>query len=78
MTLLTVWDENNASTPELQTRDAAVITEVLGTLGARFSRWELKELSAEVTLTPACPQPTVEVEGISVAQPVTAAIQFTG
>jgi 1,2-dihydroxy-3-keto-5-methylthiopentene dioxygenase len=34
MTLLTVWDENNASTPELQTRDAAVITEVLGTLGA--------------------------------------------
>ncbi|CAD6006208.1 acireductone dioxygenase [Agreia sp. COWG] len=49
MTLLTVWDENNASIPELQTRDAEVITRVLATLGARFSRWELKELPAEPT-----------------------------
>jgi hypothetical protein len=38
----------------------------------------VQELSADVSLNPACPQPTVEVEGISVAQAVTAAIQFTG
>jgi 1,2-dihydroxy-3-keto-5-methylthiopentene dioxygenase len=49
MTLLTVWDEAKPETPELRTRDAATITEVLAGLGARFSRWELKQLSADPT-----------------------------
>jgi 1,2-dihydroxy-3-keto-5-methylthiopentene dioxygenase len=49
MTLLTVWNDNDPSTPELQTRDADTIREVLAGLGARFSRWDLKELSAEPT-----------------------------
>ena len=44
MTLLTVWNDNDPSTPELQTRDFDTIHDVLAGLGARFSRWELKEL----------------------------------
>jgi 1,2-dihydroxy-3-keto-5-methylthiopentene dioxygenase len=68
MTLLTVWDENNASTPELQTRDAAVITEVLSTLGARFSRWELKELSAEPTQDEVLAAYREEIDAVNEAQ----------
>ncbi|SDY57850.1 1,2-dihydroxy-3-keto-5-methylthiopentene dioxygenase [Herbiconiux ginsengi] len=49
MTLLTVWNDNDPSTPELQTRDADTIREVLAGLGARFSRWELKELPENPT-----------------------------
>ena len=49
MTLLTVWNDNDPQTPELQTRDAETIREVLAGLGARFSRWELKDLPAEPT-----------------------------
>jgi 1,2-dihydroxy-3-keto-5-methylthiopentene dioxygenase len=45
MTLLTVWDENEPTTPELQTRDYDTILSVLTPLGVRFSRWELKPLS---------------------------------
>jgi len=45
MTLLTVWNDNDPQTPELQTRDADTIRDVLAGLGARFSRWELQELS---------------------------------
>ncbi|CAN5296172.1 acireductone dioxygenase [soil metagenome] len=44
MTLLTVWSTTDSSTPELQTRDAESIRETLAGIGARFSRWELKEL----------------------------------
>jgi 1,2-dihydroxy-3-keto-5-methylthiopentene dioxygenase len=68
MTLLTVWDENNASIPELQTRDAAVITEVLSTLGARFSRWELKELSAEPTQDEVLAAYREEIDAVNEAQ----------
>jgi 1,2-dihydroxy-3-keto-5-methylthiopentene dioxygenase len=49
MTLLTVWNDNDPSTPELQTRDADTIREVLAGLGARFSRWQLKELRENPT-----------------------------
>ncbi|MDN4641541.1 cupin [Agreia sp. PsM10] len=68
MTLLTVWDENNASTPELQTRDAQVITDVLATLGARFSRWELKELSAEPTQDEVLEAYRDEIDAVNAAQ----------
>jgi 1,2-dihydroxy-3-keto-5-methylthiopentene dioxygenase len=63
-----VWDENNASIPELQTRDAAVITEVLSTLGARFSRWELKELSAEPTQDEVLAAYREEIDAVNEAQ----------
>jgi 1,2-dihydroxy-3-keto-5-methylthiopentene dioxygenase len=49
MTLLTVWNDNDPSTPELQTRDFDTIHDVLAGLGARFSRWELKELPENAT-----------------------------
>ncbi|QJU52278.1 cupin [Herbiconiux sp. KACC 21604] len=49
MTLLTVWNDNDPSTPVLQTRDFDTIREVLAGLNARFSRWELKELTPEAT-----------------------------
>jgi 1,2-dihydroxy-3-keto-5-methylthiopentene dioxygenase len=49
MTLLTVWNESVPETPELQTRDAATITDVLAGLNARFSRWELKDLPETAT-----------------------------
>jgi 1,2-dihydroxy-3-keto-5-methylthiopentene dioxygenase len=68
MTLLTVWDENNASTPELQTRDAQVITDVLATLGARFSRWELKELSPEPTQDEVLEAYRDEIDAVNAAQ----------
>jgi len=68
MTLLTVWDENNASTPELQTRDAHMITDVLATLGARFSRWELKELSAQPTQDEVLEAYRAEIDAVNAAQ----------
>jgi 1,2-dihydroxy-3-keto-5-methylthiopentene dioxygenase len=68
MTLLTVWDENNAATPELQTRDAQVITDVLATLGARFSRWQLKELSAEPTQDEVLAAYRDEIDAVNAAQ----------
>ncbi|MFB2579623.1 acireductone dioxygenase [Herbiconiux sp. P15] len=49
MTLLTVWNDTDPSTPELQTRDFDTIHDVLAGLGARFSRWELKELPEGAT-----------------------------
>lgn len=43
MTLLTVWTETDPSTAVLETTDEAEIREALATLGARFSRWEIKD-----------------------------------
>jgi 1,2-dihydroxy-3-keto-5-methylthiopentene dioxygenase len=47
MTLLTVWDETDETTPVLQTRDFDTILGALTPLGVRFSRWDLKPLSAD-------------------------------
>lgn len=47
MTLLTVWDETEPTTPVVQTRDFDEIVNVLTPLGVRFSRWDLKPLSAD-------------------------------
>ncbi|HEY9425033.1 MAG TPA: cupin [Microterricola sp.] len=49
MTLLTVWNESTPETPVVQTRDADEITQILAGLGARFSRWELKDIPADPT-----------------------------
>jgi 1,2-dihydroxy-3-keto-5-methylthiopentene dioxygenase len=68
MTLLTVWDEKNAETPELQTRDADTISVVLAGLGARFSRWELKELSADPTQDEVLETYRDEIAGVNAVQ----------
>ncbi|THG31864.1 1,2-dihydroxy-3-keto-5-methylthiopentene dioxygenase [Naasia lichenicola] len=44
MTLLTVWDETDPGTVVLETTDAEKIRETLAGLGARFLRWDLKEI----------------------------------
>jgi 1,2-dihydroxy-3-keto-5-methylthiopentene dioxygenase len=49
MTLLTVWNESDPKNPEVQTRDADDITRILAGLGARFSRWDVKDIPADPT-----------------------------
>jgi 1,2-dihydroxy-3-keto-5-methylthiopentene dioxygenase len=44
MTLLTVWKDADPSTPVLETTDEGAIRAELATLGARFSRWEVREI----------------------------------
>ena len=44
MTLLTVWKEPDPSTPVLETTEESEIREALAELGARFSRWEVKDV----------------------------------
>lgn len=46
MTLLTVWKETDPSTPVLETTDEGDIRAALAELGARFSRWDVRELPA--------------------------------
>ncbi len=50
MTLLTVWNDTDPSTPVVETTDEREIRELLATLNARFSRWGVKELAADATL----------------------------
>ncbi len=50
MTLLTVWNETDPTTPVVETTDAEEIRALLATLGARFSRWEVKDVAADATL----------------------------
>ena len=44
MTLLTVWKATDPSTPVLETTEESEIREALAELGARFSRWEVKDV----------------------------------
>lgn len=50
MTLLTVWNETDPTVAVLETTDEAEIREALAELGARFSRWEIKDFSADASL----------------------------
>ena len=45
MTLLTVWKETDPGTPVLETTEESEIREALAELGARFSRWEVKDVA---------------------------------
>ncbi len=45
MTLLTVWKETDPSTPVLETTEESEIRAALAELGARFSRWEVKDVA---------------------------------
>ncbi len=65
MTLLTVWNDNDPSTPVLQTRDFDTIREVLAGLNARFSRWELKELTPEATQEEVLAKYRDEIDGVN-------------
>ncbi|GAA3042502.1 1,2-dihydroxy-3-keto-5-methylthiopentene dioxygenase [Actinokineospora globicatena] len=49
MTQLTIWADDDPGTVLTRTRDAAEITDTLGALGVRFSRWPLVDLPAEPT-----------------------------
>ncbi len=64
MTLLTVWNENDTSTPSLETTDAAEIREQLAGLGARFDRWEVKDLPANPTQDEVLDLYRAEIDGV--------------
>ena len=68
MTLLTVWDETDETTPTLQTRDAAVITDTLTPLGVRFSRWELVELSENPSQDEVLAAYGTQIDAVNAAQ----------
>ncbi|MBK0418126.1 cupin [Leucobacter sp. CSA1] len=50
MTLLTAWNDSDPKNPVLETTDEAEIREALAALGARFSRWEVKDFDDDATL----------------------------
>lgn len=64
MTLLTVWDENAPATPVIETTDAERIREVLAGLGARFTRWELKQLPEDATQDQVLDAYRSEIDGV--------------
>ncbi|GAA0998259.1 1,2-dihydroxy-3-keto-5-methylthiopentene dioxygenase [Subtercola frigoramans] len=68
MTLLTVWSTTDPSTPEIQTRDAETIRGILAGVGARFSRWELKELSENPTQDEVLAAYADEIAAVNAAQ----------
>ena len=68
MTLLTVWDETDETTPVVQTRDETKIVEVLSPLGVRFGRWELKELSENPTQDEVLEAYRAEIDAVNSAQ----------
>ncbi|QWT24017.1 cupin [Subtercola sp. PAMC28395] len=68
MTLLTVWSTTDPSTPEIQTRDADTIRGILAGVGARFSRWELKELSENPTQDEVLAAYADEIAAVNAAQ----------
>ena len=68
MTLLTVWDETDETTPELETRDFASIVGVLTPLGVRFSRWQLKSLSDDPSQEEILETYRLEIDAVNAEQ----------
>lgn len=68
MTLLTVWDETTPTIPELQTRDFDTILGVLTPIGVRFSRWELKPLSADPSQDEILETYRAEIDAVNAVQ----------
>ena len=64
MTLLTVWNENDPSIVALETTDENEIRAALAELGARFSRWEVKDFADDATLDEVLALYATEVEGV--------------
>lgn len=68
MTLLTVWNDTDPTTPVLETTDEAAIREALAELGARFSRWEVKEIADGASLEEILAQYETEVAGVKASE----------
>ncbi|MFL2000456.1 1,2-dihydroxy-3-keto-5-methylthiopentene dioxygenase [Microbacterium sp. A1-JK] len=64
MTLLTVWKDTDPSVPVLESTDENEIREALATLGARFSRWEVKDFADDAPLDEVLALYSTEVEGV--------------
>jgi len=64
MTLLTVWNADAATTPVLETTNESEIREALATLGARFSRWEIKEIADGAALDDVLELYSAEVDAV--------------
>lgn len=64
MTLLTVWNETDAAHPVLESTDETEIREALGELGARFSRWEIRDLAGTASLEEALSLYAAEIEAV--------------
>ncbi|MGK0721710.1 1,2-dihydroxy-3-keto-5-methylthiopentene dioxygenase [Leucobacter sp. W1478] len=64
MTLLTVWNDTDPATPVLETTDEAEIRASLGTLGARFSRWEVQDVAADASLDAILGAYETEIEAV--------------
>lgn len=50
MTLLTIWNDTDPDAPVVETTDETEIRNELRELGARFSRWEVKDFADDATL----------------------------
>lgn len=68
MTLLTVWNETDPATPVLETTDEAEIRESLGVLGARFSRWEVRDVAADASLEQVLAAYATEVAAVKASE----------
>ncbi|RKT35662.1 acireductone dioxygenase apoprotein [Microbacterium sp. AG1240] len=64
MTLLTVWKDTDPSVPVLESTDENEIRDALATLGARFSRWEVKDFADDAPLDEVLALYSTEVEGV--------------
>jgi len=64
MTLLTVWKDTAPDAPVLETTDENEIRAALATLGARFSRWEVKDIPEGATLDEVLALYDAEVESV--------------
>jgi 1,2-dihydroxy-3-keto-5-methylthiopentene dioxygenase len=64
VTLLTVWKDTDPSVPVLESTDENEIREALATLGARFSRWEVKDFADDAPLDEVLALYSSEVEGV--------------
>lgn len=64
MTLLTVWNDTEPTTPVLETTDEHEIRSALAELGARFSRWEVKPFADDASLDDVLALYSDEVESV--------------
>lgn len=64
MTLLTVWNDTDPSAPVLETTDETEIRDELATLGARFSRWDIRDIPAGASLDDVLALYAAEIDGV--------------
>lgn len=68
MTLLTVWNETDATTPVIETTDAHEIRRVMNGLGARFERWDVKDCAADASFDDILALYADEVAGVKASE----------